>query len=483
MSKMKYQNNATRIRRDILARLARLLRAGKLVKEIDAIPVEMFPRGRSEYLRCCVYKERAIVKQRILSALGYAVEDDDELTTLTEYARRALERTSPANGQVLSVLDIACSGCVESQYLITNACRGCMARPCTLNCPKDAIRVVKGQSVIDHDKCIDCGRCAQVCPYKAIIRVPIPCEDACPVGAIHKDGSGKAVIDFDKCVSCGKCMTACPFGAVMEKSHFIDVLKELVGGREVIAMVAPAIAGRQFNGSLEQIAAALVKLGFDRVVEVAGGADITAKLEAEEFTERMQKGESMMTSSCCPAYVETVEKHLPELKPFVSTTKSPMYYTAEKVRAEHPDALTVFVGPCIAKRKEAQLNKCVDYVLTFEEIEALFMADDIDVSKCEAIELENHPSEAGRGFATTCGVTDAMLKESHPEIELKVEYIDGLDKKTIKQLKKHAQKPGACNFLEVMGCEGGCVGGPCAIGKVQQAKTAIRKISKSGRKD
>lgn len=475
---MKYQNNATRIRRELLVRIAQAFYQDKLISEIDRIPVDMFPRERKEFLRCCVHKERAIVKHRILSILSFGVEDDDEITPLSKFAERALKRRRAAKGQILSVLDIACSGCVTSQYLITNACRGCMARPCTLNCPKNAIKVVNGQSVIDHDLCIDCGRCAQVCPYHAIIRVPIPCEESCPVGAISKDEAGKAVIDFNKCISCGQCMVACPFGAVMEKSQFIDILRILKEKKNVVAMVAPAIAGDQFKGNLKQIASGLKKLGFARIFEVAGGADVTSKHEAQEFHERMQQGDPMMTSSCCPAYTETIKKHVPELEKYVSTTKTPMHYTAEIVKKAEPNATTVFIGPCIAKRFEAQHDKNVDYVLTFEELEALFLAKNIDVNKCSETKLENHPSDEARGFATTCGVTEAVLAETNKEIKIRTQFIDGLNKKTVKQLKAYAKKPGDFNFLEVMTCEGGCVGGPCAIGKVQQAQRAIHKIAR-----
>lgn len=481
---MKYQNNATQIRRNLLIKIAQAFYADKLLEVIDRIPFTLFPKSNRELLRCCIYKERAIIRHRIICILGFGVEDDqDEITPLSEYAKRALVRSSSdaKSGEILSVLEIACSGCVKSQYLITNACRGCMARPCTLNCPKKAVKFVNGQATIDQSLCVDCGRCMQVCPYHAIIRVPIPCAEVCPVGAIGKDDKGKAVIDFAKCISCGQCMTACPFGSVMEKSQFIDVLKGLSDpSKKVIAMLAPAIAGNQFTGNIKQIAAACKKLGFANVFEVAGGADVTAKHEIDEFSQRMQAGDKMMTSSCCPAYTEAVKKHLPELQAYISHAATPMHYTAELVKRLYPEAITVFVGPCIAKRKEAQSDEFVDYVLTFEEIDSLFAAKNIDISKCEETELENTPTDAARGFATTCGVTDALLTRENKNVPIRSEFVDGLSKQTIKQLKSYAAQPVDFNFLEVMGCAGGCVGGPCAIGKLQQAQRTIRKIAKGG---
>lgn len=474
---MKYQNNATKIRRELLIRIAQAFYSENLGEQIDKLPISMFPKNHAKLLRCCVYKERAIIKHRIMSILGLSIEDDDEIMPLSAFAHRALARENSKFAEILNVLDIACSGCVKSQYLITNACRGCMARPCTLNCPKNAISVVNNQAIIDYDLCIDCGRCMQVCPYHAIIRIPVPCEEACPVGAIGKDESGKAVIDFSTCISCGQCMDACPFGAVIEKSQFIDILKILQSKKTVVAMLAPAIAGNQFRGNLKQIATATLQVGFTRVVEVAGGADITAQHELEEFMARMQKGDAMMTTSCCPAYTEMVKMHIPELQPYVSTAATPMHYTAEMIKRLDPLAITIFVGPCIAKRKEALSDSCVDYVLTFEELDALFAAKGIDVAKCTESELENHPSDEGRGFAATCGVTEALLKKANQDTTLRTEFIDGLTKQTFKQLKSYAKQPGDFNFLEVMACNGGCVGGPCAIGKLQQAKQAIRKIA------
>jgi [FeFe] hydrogenase (group B1/B3) len=476
---MKYQNNATKIRRELLIRVAKAFYKGKLVEQIDKIPLEMFPKRNNKLLRCCVYKERAIIKHRIMSILGFKIEEDDELTPLSEFARKALARENFKTDEILNVLDIACSGCVKSQYLITNACRGCMARPCILNCPKNAISMINNQAVINYDLCIDCGKCMQVCPYRAIIRIPVPCEEACPVEAIGKDESGKAVINFSTCISCGQCMDACPFGAVIEKSQFIDILQILQSKKMVVAMLAPAIAGDQFKGNLKQIAAAVKQLGFARVFEVAGGADVTSEHEIKEFVERMHKGDAMMTSSCCPAYTEMVKKHIPELQSFVSTAATPMHYTAEIVKKLDSQAITIFVGPCIAKRKEALSDSLVDYVLTFEELDALFAAKGIDIGKCAEGELENRPSDEGRGFAATCGVTEALLKKTNKDAAIRTELIDGLTKQTFKQLKTYSKQPGDFNFLEVMACNGGCVGGPCAIGKLQQATRAIRKIAKN----
>ena len=481
---MRTANNAERTRREILIRIIKGFLRGTLKDTIDRIPVDMRPREKGSS-RCCIYKDRAVLKYRIMALLGFGIEDEtDEARPLSDYLQHARTRDR-LDENILSVLDVACSGCIQTQYLVTNACRGCFARPCTVNCPRDAITVTNGQAVIDHSKCIDCGKCTQVCPYHAIVRVPIPCEEACPVNAIHKDNAtGKQYIDFDACVSCGKCMDACPFGAILERSQIIDVLRALKENKKVVAMVAPSVIG-QFPGHLSQIAEALQKSGFSVMEEVAFGAEMTTVNEAKEFFERMEQGDHVMTSSCCPAYVETAKRHVKELLPFVSDTPSPMRYTADEVKKKDPDCVTVFIGPCIAKRKEAQTDENVDYVMTFEELGALFAAMEIDVASLEGIQLEREAEGYARGFATSCGVTSAMLKEAAKSknenadtvSDNDTKFINGLNRKTVKQLKLYASGKLPGKFLEVMACEGGCVGGPCTLGDVRIATKAVQKLA------
>ncbi len=188
----------------------------------------------------------------------------------------------------LSVCGPACSGCPDAKVVSTPNCRGCFARPCVYNCPKKAISVVGGQSVIDQSLCVKCGKCVTACPYHAIVKTSVPCEEACPVGAIRKNDSGVAEIDFEKCIFCGKCFSACPFAAVMEWSQLVDVLAAMKRGEKLVAMVAPA-AERQFPGKIEQLLTACAKAGFADVMGVALGAEMTTEHERAEFIERMEK--------------------------------------------------------------------------------------------------------------------------------------------------------------------------------------------------
>jgi len=479
-----YNNNAALVKRELLIRIVKLFREDRLAEGIDRIPYEMTPPGY-EPIRCCVHHDRAILKTRLLARLGFSVENyEDDGTPLSEWAQRALERETVAE-PILTVLDEACNACVKTQFLVTNACQGCLARPCKMNCPKKAIEMVGGHALIEKDKCVNCGICLQMCPYHAIIKIPVPCEEACPVGAITKDAAGKERIDYDKCVYCGNCMRECPFGAMMDKSQIIDVLKEMKAGRKLSVMFAPAVAG-QFKASIGKLIAALKAAGFDAVYEVALGADITAQKEAHEFVERMEKGDPFMTTSCCPAYVQTVRKHIPSLAARVSETRTPMHYTAEISAKEKPDHLRVFVGPCLAKRKEGIDDPLVDYVVSAEELGALFVALDIDVSEMPDEPVLRPAKAGGRSFPWAGGVAGAVASYVPAGAGLRPDTIDGLDKEGMKKLKGYAAcNDSVCgaklegNLLEVMACQGGCVSGPSVIANAKVAAMQLRKIAEA----
>lgn len=472
------KNNANLMRTKILIKLAESYLENKF-EDADRIPLTLRPKD-GEVSRCCVYKDRAVLKYRCMAGLGHCPEEEtDELTSLKEYGQQALERASAPKNK-LSVIDVACSACVKSQYVITDVCRGCFAQPCRLNCPKQAISIVNGRAKIDPDLCVNCGKCYEVCPYHSVVKIPVPCEEACPVGAITKDEFGKEHIDTEKCISCGKCLASCPFGAIVERSQMIDVIKEIKEtDKKVVAMLAPAIAG-QFPGSLNSLAGALKKFGFSEVIEVAVGADITTQKEAAEFIERMEEGQKFMTTSCCPAYFRAAEIHVPEIRPYVSDTKTPMYYTAELMKKEMPDCTAVFVGPCLAKRAEAESDPNVDYVLTFEELGAMLVAARINVDECEEVPFGKISHAQGRLFPVSGGVAGAVADMVQGKVEFRPEKIDGLSKENIKLLKRYATKGCENNMLEVMCCEGGCVSGPGCIALSKKAARAVDAYSKEG---
>ncbi len=460
---MAIKNNVMIVRQKLLTRLIKLWNENKLVEEIDRLPIELSPKRSRVLGRCCIHKERAVWKYKSLPLLGYDMTDEtDELTPLSAYASKALERTE-LKDNIMCVIDEACSSCVRTNYNITNLCRGCVARACASACPKNAIEFdpETSQGKINHSICISCGKCFENCPYHAIVYIPVPCEESCPVGAITKDEYGVEHIDESKCIYCGKCLNSCPFGAIFEISQVFDILQSIRRGEEVVAMVAPAVLS-QYNLPTEQVYGAIKAIGFTDVIEVAQGAMITTEKETAEFKERMEEGAPFMTTSCCPAYIEMAEKHAPELKKYISTTRSPMYYTAEIVREKYPNAKTVFVGPCIAKRKEARKDDLVNYVMTFEELHAIFSGMGIEMNEEKVYEIPFTSIRTAHGFAQTGGVTAAVKAHVGGAFEFTNALVSPLTKKNVGLMKVYGKVPAKvpAQFIEVMACEGGCISGP-----------------------
>lgn len=476
-------NQIKHLKREILIRITEAFQNDDFEESARKIPYDMRPKGCEVDLRCCVHKERAVIRDRIVAGLGYAIEEDDECTLLSEYAKGATERQKPEE-DTLTVLQGACKGCVPSSVHVTDMCQGCVARPCKTTCRFGAISIINGKSHIDASKCKNCGMCINACPYGAIAKIIVPCESVCPVDAIKKDESGHAKIDFSKCISCGKCIGACPFGAIHEKSQIIDVLSRIKEGKNVVALIAPAIAG-QFPYPITKVHTALLKVGFSSVLEVAQGADVTTLTEAEDFKERMAENAPFMTTSCCAAYNELVKKHLPEIKPFVSETGTPLFYTAQIAKEKDPNCVTVFVSPCAAKRKEGMNNPNVDYVINFEELGSLFVGMKIEVNNLEDTQFETQSSKEGRYFPVTGGVAQAVksaLELKGENIEVHPCVINGLNKQSIRELKSYA-KNGNCpngNIIEVMSCEGGCIGGNSALNAQRKAQKQVDEYANQG---
>ncbi len=276
-------NQFTFLKRELGASVLALYKNGKLEKEIDALPVKLFPKTK-EHSRCCIHKDRAMIRSRLIALMGADPQLDDEITPLSTYAQKAVTAKGQ-NDSILTTIPLGCSACSANHYQVTNLCKGCLARPCVTNCPKDAVRIENGQAIIDNNLCINCGKCQQLCPFNAITLVSVPCEEACPVGAIIKNEFGEATIIQEKCIECGACSRACPFGAITECSQIIETARKLVSSDHVTAIIAPAIEG-QFPGTLAQIVSSLLSLGFDDVIEAAVGAVTTATHEVEEIKEK-----------------------------------------------------------------------------------------------------------------------------------------------------------------------------------------------------
>ena len=480
---MEYSNNTMFVRYKLLTQLVSMWKRNELQEKIDSMPYEMYPRNQKPKGRCCIHKERAVIKYKTMAMLGFTMQDEvNEMDTLSKYVERMYKRDGIhlEDGAILHVMDEACSSCVKSKYEVSNLCRGCVARPCYTSCLKGAVYYDKDDKAhIDHEKCISCGKCHQVCPYHAIIYMPVPCEEACPVKAISKDEYGVEHIDPEKCIYCGKCLNACPFGAIFDKCEVFDVLKEIQKEEKVIAMVAPAVLA-QFGKPIEHVYGALKAIGFSDIVEVAYGAEETIRREAEELQEKIEEGQPFMTTSCCPAYVNLAKKHIPEIVKYVSSTGSPMHYTAIYAKEKFGEnCKTVFIAPCASKKAEGAADKNVDYVWTFRELNSVIQGMGIDIESTMPYTPAEHASRDAHNFAKTTGVFTAVKNHIGDE-KLEGVVIADLHKKNIAMLKAYA-KTGKCpgKLVEVMSCPGGCITGPCACSEGGEAtrrfETEIKK--------
>jgi [FeFe] hydrogenase (group B1/B3) len=334
---------------------------------------------------------------------------------------------------------------------------------------------------IDPAKCKECGKCAAACPYDAIVHLERPCKKACPVGAITYDEYGYCKIDEDKCIQCGHCIHSCPFAAIGSKTFLVDIIREIKAGKEVIAMCAPATEG-QFGEdiSMASIRDGLKKLGFADMVEVGLGGDMTAAYESEEWAEAFKEGKKM-TTSCCPAFINMLKKHFPDqYENNMSSTVSPMCAISRYLKATRPGCVTVFVGPCIAKKAESQ-DKSVpgnaDYVVTYGELRALMRSKDV---KFEPVTDEYQESSIwGKRFAGSGGVANAVIECMHErgidtsEIKL-LRAAGGMECKKALTLLKFNKLPE--DFIEGMVCPGGCVGGPSRhrhISEITKARESL----------
>ena len=438
--------NVIKIKHDVLYEVAKLAFADELEGKRDGIAQSLIP-GPTPQFRCCIYKEREIIRQRVRLAEGKAPGMHDD-------------------GNIVQVISSACEDCPISSYVVTDNCQNCIGKACINACNFGAIEMGRHRSHIDASKCKECGKCAQACPYHAIAALKRPCKFSCPVDAISYDENGISVINEEKCIRCGLCIHRCPFGAIGSKTFIVDVIKAIKSEHPVYALVAPATEG-QFGEhiTMNSWKKAMKAVGFTDLVEVGLGGDMTAAYEAEEWAEAYKNGKKM-TTSCCPAFVNMVKKHYPELIENVSTTISPMCAVSRMIKAKEPDAVTVFIGPCISKKSEVKdhaIEGNADYALTYSEIRAIMHARNVELEEDDNSYQES--SIYGKRFANSGGVTEAVLqslKESDDEIAATVNKCNGAAEcKKALLLMKVGRLPE--DFIEGMICEGGCVGGPSAF--------------------
>ena len=468
-------------RRNVFTEVARLAYTGDY-DSVDSIPYRIIP-GEIARHRNDVFLERAVVAARVKLALGMDIRPGAPREPLSQRIRDAATDQKYFEEPLVNIITFACNACPEKQVRITDSCQGCVSHPCMNVCPKDAIYLDKFKRChIDQDKCIRCGKCYNQCPYRAISKIERPCAAACGMDAIGSDEEGRAKIDYNKCVSCGMCLVNCPFGAIADKSQIFQLIHAMKRGSQVIACVAPAFVS-QFGDKVTpaKLRSAMRQIGFSDVVEVAIGADLCTIEEAEDFLKKVPAEQPFMGTSCCPAWSVMAKKLFPEFKDYISMALTPMVITARMVKKQNPEAKICFIGPCAAKKLEANrkaVRSDVDYVLTFEELQGMFDAREVDPSAVEPDPEGDFTagSAAGRGFAVGGGVAAAvaqLIGEREPGKTIPIEYGDGLREcRKMLTLARAGKYNGY--LLEGMGCPGGCVAG---AGTIRPVKTATNRVA------
>ncbi len=456
----KFDTKVQHLKYKVLREVAKQAWNDTLLEHVLDIPKTIVP-GKTSTMRCCVYKERAILGERVRMAMG----GDQE------------------NPNVIEVIDIACDECPAAGFEVTDSCRGCLAHRCEDVCKRGAISFDHNHVAhIDKSKCVECGQCATVCPYSAIVNRKRPCQVACKVKAISINEENSASIDNSKCIQCGACVYQCPFGAITDKSfilNVIDLLKKNNANQKykVYAIVAPSISSQFSYAKLGQVITGLKELGFYTVIEAALGADMVAQAESKELAEK-----GFLTSSCCPAFVAYIKSAFPNLLQYVSHNLSPMATLAKYIKDTTENAKVVFIGPCTAKKAEAQLETVkpyVDAVLTFEELQALFDSREMEITELAEDVLDN-ASYFGRIFARSGGLSDAVaqgLKEQNIDFDLKAVPCDGIEACRMALLKKSKNVLDG-NFIEGMACIGGCIGGAGCLTHGAKNKAEVDKYGR-----
>ncbi len=473
----------THIRRQIFAEVSKLAYSGKY-DDIELIPYKIIP-GEIPHYRESVFKERAIVGERIRLAMGLSLRDVGKPAPISLGVEDSAKGEKYYEPPLVNVIPFACDACDEKSYVVSENCRGCLAHPCTATCPVKAVSMIDGYSFIDQTTCIKCGRCKEVCPYDAITKKVRPCAAACGVDAIENDYLGRAKINYDKCVSCGMCIVNCPFAAISDKSQIFQLILAIKSGKEIVAEIAPAFVG-QFGplATPYKIKEALKLLGFKAVYEVALGADQGAIEEAHHYATKVPNEEEMMLTSCCPSWSVLVKNLFPTLTHYISTTLTPMVATARHIKEEHPNASVVFIGPCSAKKLEASrrtVRSDVDFVITFEELMGMFVAKEIEFADLDNENGLHDATGAGRGYGVAGGVAAAIkecISAYYPDTEVMVDRAEGLREcRKMLSLAKAGKRKGY--LLEGMACPGGCVGGAGTILPISKASDAVNNFKKN----
>ncbi|NPV71374.1 MAG: PAS domain-containing protein [Firmicutes bacterium] len=295
-------------------------------------------------------------------------------------------------------------------------------------------------------RCKDCYRCLRSCPVKAIRFV----------GGSSKSEL-RAKVMGERCVLCGTCLLVCPQKAKKVRPD-VDKVKDLIrNGREVIASLAPSFAGAFVSERHGRVVSALRKLGFSRVEETAYAAGPVA----EEHACTAGDVPPPSITSSCPVIVNLIEMYYPGVMPHLAPVVSPMVGHARYLKAAHPGSAVVFVGPCVAKKEEAEPSGEVDAALTFAELADWLRQEHVDVSSLDESSFDGPAPDVSRLFPLDGGL---LKTAALPTDMLSEEYrvVTGLDNcmQFLQEVRSGGDSVKRMKMVEMLACAGGCISGP-----------------------
>ena len=286
---------------------------------------------------------------------------------------------------------------------------------------------------LNENNCADCYKCIRTCSVKAITYA-----------------NNTAEIVHDECILCGNCFVACPQKAKQVRNDVPRVKEAIAAGKHVVCSLAPSFIADFRIRSLDVMTDALKRLGFAEVQETAVGA----QLVSDEYARIMREGKQrVLISSCCPSINMLIQKYYPTMLPHLAKVLTPMQAHCKAIKEQNPEAFTVFIGPCIAKKAEADESPYTDIALTYDELRDWLAAEHIELPTDH---VEPGDGKRARFYPATGGVLKATDKvEGYRRIA-----IDGVDNcRAVFDELENSQFGNV--FIEMSACEGSCVNGPC----------------------
>ena len=306
------------------------------------------------------------------------------------------------------------------------------------------------------------------------------CEDACDFHALERDATGNVRIRVGSCVGCGNCIGACTSKKLQESRELFAVLSAIAEGKTVYALVAPAFFA-QGKASVGQMRSCFKKMGFAGMLEIALFADILTLKESMDFLE-MPEDDFMLASCCCPVWIAMIRKMFHGFVSHIPPSVSPMIAGGRTIKKLYPDCTTVFISPCLAKKAEAReedIAGAIDYVITFEEVFQLLQLLGLDPEKEPADDKDN-TSGMGRLYARSGGVSCAVgstVRALDPDRRIRDLHAEGVPacRELLNSLKEGKI---SADYIEGMGCVGGCVGGPKTTADRETARARTDELAK-----